>query len=282
MTQLTGQKSTKVERASHYYATQHGFFHRTIRNKWFWRIVIIVAFLAAWQGLALDRGPFFLARVDRTYGHGAREIITNGYYLTFLHSLEQLIIGFAIACAFAIPIGAIIGRWKPARDLFAPYIHMLYVTEPTALLPFLIVMFGTDLTFRIAVVVLFSFFFPLIHTTTGVEYVSRDFMSVARAFRTSRARLMMHVIIPAATPFVLAGVRLGLAQALKGMIIAELWVVVGTGGLLTNVVRARYLDVFFALVSMVALAALIINLSLSWLERRIAPWRSSIMTGREL
>ncbi len=242
------------------------------RSTWLLRAVVLVVPLIGWQLFAMSKGPYFLPTVDSTLASGLPTIFSEGYYVTFLRTLEQLFLGFGITCAFAIPLGAVVGRWKVADDFLSPYINTLYVTPPEALLPLLIVVFGTDLTFRIAVVVVFSFFFPLMNTAAGIRYVDSQLLEVARSFRTSRWRLFSQILLPAAAPFVVAGIRLGLGQALKGMILAELWVVVGTGGLMINLGRFRHLDIYFALALMVVAVAVLLNAGLRSLERRLQPW----------
>jgi ABC-type nitrate/sulfonate/bicarbonate transport system permease component len=243
-----------------------------LRNKWVLRTVAWGLLLAGWQVFAVAKGPFYLPTLPETFIDGMGKVFSDGYAVTFLHTLEQLFLGFGIACLIAIPLGVLMGLSDIADDLLAPYVNSLFVTSLEALLPLLIIIFGTDLQFRVAIVVLFSLFFPLMNTAAGVRYIDKYLLETAKAFNTPRHRVFTKIVIPAAAPYIVAGVRLGLGMALKGMIVAELWVITGTGELLVHFGRFRELDVYFALLVLIIGVAVAINQLLLVLERRLQPW----------
>ena len=249
---------------------------RLLRSKWFWRAVVWGGLLLGWEVLAWVNGPFFLPTVESTLVNGVTAVFREGYIWTFIVSLRQLLLGFTLACVVAIPVGAVMGWSRIAQDLLSPYVNTLFVAPKEALLPMIIILFGTQLQYRIAVVVLFAFFFPLMNTAAGVANIDRDLIETARAFCTPRRRIFRHILLPAAAPYILAGVRLGLGMALKGMIIAELWVAAGTGGLLRNLGQFRALDVYFALAILVVVVAVVTNEGLRAYERRLRPWQEQV------
>lgn len=240
------------------------------RRTWFLRTVVYGGIVALWQVLALVMGPFYMPTVPQVFG-GVVAIFTEGYYLTVLQTLQQLVIGFAIASAIAIPIGALMGRFRFADDLLSPYVSTLFVTSRETLLPLIIIAVGIGLEFRVVVVVMFAVFFPIMNTAAGVRYVDKNLTETARAFCTSPRRMLTRVYLPAAAPFVVAGIRLGLGMALKGMVIAELWISAGTGRLLKTTGSQRQLDLFFALAIMIIAIAVVSSEGLKALERRVDP-----------
>lgn len=247
-------------------------------SKWALRTLFWGSVVLAWQLFALWKGPFFLPSVPDTV-RGVGSFIADGHYLTLVGSLKQLLLGFAIACAVGIPVGALMGWSRIFDDLISPYIYTLFVTAKEALLPLLIIVVGTKLEYRISVVVMFAFFFPVINTAAGVRFINRDLIETARAFCTPRRRMFSEIILPAAAPYVVAGVRLGLGMALKGMIIAELWVTAGTGGLLKNLAAYRELSLYFATAVMIVILAITANELLSALERKLQPWEKYTRAG---
>lgn len=249
----------------------HLLVRRAGRNKWLLRALVWGFLLLAWQLFAMWKGPFFMPTIPETIA-GFGKLLTRGYHLTLLTSLQQLILGFFIASLIGIPLGALIGRSRLAEDLLAPYVNTLFVTAKEALLPLIIIMVGTQLMYRVTVVVLFAFFFPVMNTAAGVRFVDRKLIETATAFCTPKRRIFTQIMLPAAAPFVVAGVRLGLGMALKGMIIAELWVTVGTGGLMKGLGAFRELDVYFALMILIVAVAVGANELLRALERRLTPW----------
>jgi NitT/TauT family transport system permease protein len=254
-------------------------FRRLLGNKWFLRAVFYGAVLVAWQVTAVVKGTFFLPTIQATL-KGLVEIFTEGYAAELLGTLQQLVVGLLIALVIAIPLGAVMGRFRFMEDLFSPYVNTLFVTSKESLLPIIIVAVGIGFWYRTWVVILFAVFFPVINTAAGVRYVDKELRETARAFGTKPWRMFTRVYLPAAAPFVVAGVRLGFGMAMKGMIIAELWVLRGTGRLLEAFSSSpRRLDLYYALVILIVAIAVSTNELLKWVERKLRP--ASRIQGRE-
>jgi ABC-type nitrate/sulfonate/bicarbonate transport system permease component len=244
---------------------------RLLGNKWFLRAVFYGAVLVAWQGTAVIKGRFFLPTIPETL-RGLGEIFTEGHAASLLGTLQQLVVGFLIAMVIAIPVGVLMGRFRVVADLLAPYVNTLFVTSKESLLPVIIVAVGIGFWYRTWVVILFAVFFPIINTAAGVRYVDQELRETARAFRTRPWRMFRSVYLPAAAPFVIAGIRLGFGMAMKGMVIAELWVLRGTGRLLETFSSSPLrLDLYYALVLLIVAIAVGTNEVLKWAERRLRP-----------
>lgn len=241
----------------------------SLRNKWVLRGIVWLALLVAWELVAMARGPFFLPTIEAILFEGLPRIFTEGYGSTFAQSWIQLFLGFFVACAIAIPLGALMGRFRAANAFFSPFANSLFVTPSAALLPLIILLAGTDLQFRVVVVVLFAFFYPLANTAAGVRYVEGAFTETGRAFCLSRLQFTTKVLLPASTPYVVEGVRLGLGMAVQGMLVAELWVSGGTGQLLSAFSDRRELETYFALSALIVLMALALMGLLRRLEQKL-------------
>lgn len=239
-----------------------------VDTRWGIRFLGIAAVLVVWQLIALYMGPTWTPTVSATAG-AVVEVFTEGYILTVLVSLQQMFAGFFITLAVGIPIGILMGRSRIADDLLSPWVMGLFSSPKEALLPLLIILFGTDFEYRVSVVVLFSLFFVVMNTAAGVRYVDRGLLEAAHAFRTPPLRLATQVLVPAAAPFVVAGIKLGLGMAFKAMIISELWISMGTGGLIDQVGSQRALPLFYALALVLIVIAVSIYASLNWLEHRL-------------
>jgi ABC-type nitrate/sulfonate/bicarbonate transport system permease component len=239
------------------------------RNKWVLRAVAWSLVLVAWEVVAIWRGPFFLPTVQAVLFQGLPRVFSAGYGPIFAHSWLQLFLGFFVSCAIAIPLGALMGRFRAVNAFLAPYANSLFVTPSAALLPLIILIAGTDLEYRVVVVVLFAFFYPLANTAAGVRYVEGAFMETGRAFCLSRLQFTTKVLLPASAPYIVEGVRLGLGMAVQGMLVAELWVSGGTGQLLQGLSERRELDTYFALSGLIVLLALVLMELLRRLEDRL-------------
>jgi ABC-type nitrate/sulfonate/bicarbonate transport system permease component len=246
-------------------------WRRALRNKWVLRALFYGTILAVWQATAVIKGEFFLPTIPQTI-RGFGEIFTEGYAGTLLGTLRQLVAGFLIALVVAIPVGVLMGRSRFAEDLIAPYVNTLFVTPKQALLPVIIVAVGIGFWYRTWVVVLFAVFFPIINTAAGVRYVDNELRETARAFGTGRWRMFSQVYLPASAPFVVAGIRLGFGMAMKGMVIAELWIFSGAGNLLETFSRSPLrLDLYYPLVLLIIAFAVFVNEGLKWAERKLRP-----------
>ena len=124
-----------------------------------------------------------------------------------------------------------------------------------------------------AAVALFCVFPVLINTQQGVRNVDRGLLEVARAFNSSERRLWTDVILPSATPFVLAGIRLAIGRGLIGMIVAEFLIgLVGLGYLIIQYGNVFRMDRAFVPVITVAAMGIVFMGLIQWLEGRVAPW----------
>lgn len=244
------------------------------RNKWAIRAVVWGALVLAWYLLARAKGPFFLATPGATV-EGLVKLQTEGYYSALGASLRQLGVGFALAVAVGVPVGLLMGSVRLIDDLLAPFVNTLFVTPKEALLPFLITLFGTRLNFRIAVVFLFAVFFVVMNASAGVRSVDRDLIEAGRSFGLPMRRIFTRIVLPGSLPFVIAGIRLGLAASIKGMVIAELWVTAGAGLLLKNFAAFRRLDMFLALSIVIIAVGVVSTTLLAALERRLRPWKAA-------
>jgi ABC-type nitrate/sulfonate/bicarbonate transport system permease component len=243
---------------------------RTGVRKWTARIVVWGTFVAGWELVAHELGPKLFPGLGSVLTDGVREVVGLGYHLTLLDSLGQLLLGFAIACAVAIPLGALMGASRIWNDLLAPYAYGLYVTPREALVPLLIIIFGTDLSFRIVIVIIFSAFFPMVNTARGVAVVINGSLSeMSRSICVPWWRYFPSILLPGALPYLVAGVRLGLGMAFNGIVIAELWTSVGVGGALNTLAGYRQLSAYFALAGMVAALAISTYALLGLLERHL-------------
>jgi ABC-type nitrate/sulfonate/bicarbonate transport system permease component len=246
-------------------------WRQLLNNKWVLRALFYGAILIAWQVTAMIKGEFFLPTIPDTI-KGFWELFTEGYASSLLTSLRQLVVGFILALLIAIPLGALMGRSKWASDILSPYVYTLFVTPKQTMLPVLIIAFGIGFWYRAWVVILFAVFFPIINTAAGVQYVDKELRETARAFATNRWRTLTRVYLPAAAPFIVAGIRLGFGMAMKGMVIAELWILADTGALLETFSRSPLrLDLYYPLVLLIIGFAVVVNVVLLWAERKLRP-----------
>lgn len=244
------------------------------KKRWFQRTVVWGGLLVAYEIAARRAGDFFLPRIsDIARGYGA--VISDGGLGALVASYRQMLVGFALAVVIGVPLGLLIGVSPVARAMFGWIVDALFVTSMVALLPFVIMIAGTDFSFRVTVVFLFASFYLIMNPAAGVRSVDPELREMARSFNASRWRMMRSVVTPSVLPFVLTGMRLGMGQAIQGMIVAELWITVGTGRRLQSLGLARKLGEFFALASIVVVVGVVLTQTLLKIQQRYTPWASN-------
>ena len=248
---------------------------RWSENKWVQRAIVWGALLAIYEVLALIVGDFYLASLEDIVA-GFIQIVEEGRLATVAKSLEHLLVGFLLAAAVGIPVGVAMGRSFVVDQVIGMYVRGLFVTSLAALLPLLIIVFGVGFRFQVAVVFLFSVFFIIVNAAAGARAVPRALMRTAEAFCVSPLRRFISIVLPSSLPYIVVGLRLAIANAYTGMVLAELWVGVGTGGILENMGQNRDLPKFFAMVLLITALAAFSSHLIRMLERRLMPWAEEV------
>lgn len=137
-------------------------------------------------------------------------------------SLSRLIIGFGIGAASGVLLGSWIGVSRAAQRLVGPTISVLAPIPPTAWIPLLIILFGIHEASKIWLIALGVFFVVTTNTVSGIRHVDLRFVEVARIFEKSRWETLWLVLLPAAMPAILTGLRLALGLSWILLIAAEL------------------------------------------------------------
>ncbi|KWX67405.1 ABC transporter permease [Mycobacterium sp. NAZ190054] len=244
------------------------------RRPWFQRLLTWGALIIVWQVFAVVVGSYFWPSWQDVL-RGFVTVLTTGGVELVASSFLQMFVGFGLAIAVGVPIGLTIGSFRTVALVVEPYVNLLFVTSLAAVLPLLILLFGTGFTFRVAVVFLFAVFYVIINPANGVRSIDPNLVDVSRSFGVGPVRRFFVLTAPATLPFTIAGVRLGLGQAVQGMIIAELWVTTGTGRELKALSQEHVLGQFFALAMVVVLVGTLLSQLLLWAQRLITPWAAS-------
>ncbi len=263
----------EVEQARVVVPTRSGW-RRLRPGDWAVRIGTIGLLLGVWElfGPSLNK---LILRPPSDIVRAFFELLGNGELQEALgQSLRELVGGFAIALVLGLVLGIASGRWRFVYNATDPLVSALYSVPSVALVPLIAVAFKSfgDPP-RIATVALFAIFPILINAQQGVRNVDRQLLEVARSFNTSERRLWTDVIVPSATPYVLAGVRLAIGRGLIGMIVAEFFIgLVGLGYLIISYENVFRIDRMFVPVIVVATMGILLMGFVQWVEGRVAPW----------
>ncbi|MEU4000038.1 ABC transporter permease [Streptomyces fungicidicus] len=191
-----------------------------------------------------------------------------------LASLTRVLIGFALGTAGAVPVGFLMGWYGIARGLMEPWIQFFRTVPPLAIIPLAVVVMGIDETPKIFVIFLAAFLACVISTFQGVVNVDRTLINAARVLGAKDAVIFARVVVPASTPFILVGMRVGLGSAWATLVAAEL--IAAQEGLGYRMQNAQlYYDlptIFVGLIS-IGILGLLMDRILLLAERKLTGWQ---------
>jgi NitT/TauT family transport system permease protein len=166
------------------------------------------------------------------------------------------------------------GMFPTLRRILDPYVNAFYAMPTVALVPLVIIWLGLGFEAKVFLTWLVAIFPVIINAQIGVMNVPAAFIETARAFGCDRWQVFRRVILHAATPFFIAGIRLGLGRALVGVVVAEMFTALAGLGYMVvfygNTFRTA--EVFVPIVVLAALSIAITKV-IYRMERWIAPWR---------
>jgi NitT/TauT family transport system permease protein len=175
-----------------------------------------------------------------------------------LETLARLIAGFALAAVVGVGIGILMGRSRRAEDILLPVISIGAPIPGLAYAPLFLLWFGLG-NFSSVLLVAFVSAFPIIYNSwTGVKAVKDIWVRSAQAMGADNRRLFRHVILPGALPYILTGLRLGLAQAWRILVGVEMLAAVpwGLGWLIFGAREFLNTDVMLAGIVVIAVIGL--------------------------
>ncbi len=170
-------------------------------------------------------------------------------------SLVRLTAGFVLAALVGVTIGVLMGRSRRAEDIFLPLVSIGAPIPGLAYAPLFLLWFGLG-DFAAVLLVAFVSAFPIIFNSwTGVKAVKEIWVRSAQAMGANDRRLFRHVILPGALPYILTGLRLGLAQAWRILVAVEMLAAVpwGLGWLIFGAREFLNTDVMLAGIAVIAL-----------------------------
>lgn len=206
------------------------------------------------------------------------ELALNGQLWGDMYaSLRRVLIGFALGSVLAVPVGFLMGWYHIARAVIDPWIQFFRVIPPLAIIPLAIVTMGIDETPKIFVIFLAAFLSAVVSTYQGVVSVDRTYINAARVLGANDGTIFARVVIPASTPFILVGFRIGLGSAWATVVAAEL--IAAQSGLGFRMQQAQlYYDLPTIFVSLVAIGVLglIMDRVVVRVEERLTHWQERV------
>ena len=240
------------------------------------RILSLIIVLTLWEVLGGEADPVLFTTPTKI-ASAAVVMIGSGELWQYLWpSLVVLAIGLTLAAVCGVLIGLSLARFWILDVTLSVYITFLYSTPTVALVPLIVLWAGFETKAKVIILFLFAFFPMVINTYQGVKSVDPKLLEVGRAFRCSEGQLWRNIVLPAALPFIVTGLRLALGRALIGMVLADLYTAIsGIGYLIVRTASTYQVDKMFVPIVTLGLLGVTFTALLRLAEKYVAPWTAA-------
>jgi len=190
-------------------------------------LIFIIWYLVTLEGKVpgyLIPSPVNLVRVAVDFATGHEDLTPYGGTLAVhaLASIQRVVMGFCLAAAVGLPLGFLTGRIRVAKKSLDPTVHLIRIIPGIGWLPIAIVWFGVGETTTLFLISLAAFFPIYVNAAQGASSVSPLLIRAGKMLGANKFTLFTTVIIPAAMPSTLAGLRLGLGISWAYLVLGEL------------------------------------------------------------
>jgi ABC-type nitrate/sulfonate/bicarbonate transport system permease component len=241
-----------------------------------WRLIALMGFLVLWHLASIPAGRLLLPSPIDIVPAFLDELRSGQLVTATLSSLQVFAVGYLLAIVSGVALGVLMGGMPRLGETLEVYVNALNATPRVAFIPLIILWFGLGTSAKI-VVVWFQAVMPIvINTYAGVQNTDADLLEAARSFGARRGQLFRHIMLPAALPYIVTGLRLGAAMAMVGTVIAELQTALtGLGYLMAQFGGTFQTAKYFAPVLVLAAMGMLVSQILKMLERRLARWKAT-------
>ncbi len=238
--------------------------------------VAVTLFAISWEGVVRLGmvNPLFTSSPSRIVSTFIRMTHEGVLAKDIRVSGTEFLIGYSLAVVVGILLGVAMGWYRDISAALQPFVSALYSTPRIALVPLFIIWLGIGIWSKVAVVFLVAVFQVLISTEAGVRAADESLIRTARSFGANDRQIFTTIVLPGAVPFLIAGLRLGLGQALVGIVVGELYAATaGIGYEIAVAGETFQTDRVFVGVMILATAAILLMWCLRQLEMRFESWK---------
>ena len=240
------------------------------------RLASLAIVLSVWQIFGARVDPVLFTTPSKIFLAAVTMIGSGELWAYLWPSLVVLGIGLALAAVLGIAIGLLLARFWFLDVALGVYITFLYSIPSVALVPLIVLWAGFEMTAKVIILFLFAFFPMVINTHQGVKTVDPKLLEVGRAFRCSERQLWTNIVLPAALPFIVTGLRLAVGRGLIGMVLADLYTAIsGIGYLIVRTASTYQVDKMFVPIVTLGLLGVSLTALLRLFETYVAPWTAN-------
>ena len=240
--------------------------------------VLIAVLLAAWEYASAMRliDPVSMPRVSLIAAAWLKTIDGGPLLQAVLPTLGRIFAAFALAAVIAVPLGLLMGSIPMVYRLLEPATELIRPIPSSAYIPVAILFLGIDNEMKVFVIVVACLFPILLNTYGGVRGIDPVLIDTGRTFGLSRAKALWQIVLPAALPNILTGMRISLGIALIVAVVAEM--IAGNSGIgyfILDMQRIFRVPEMFAGIFTLGVLGFAINFIFLKIEGRLLHWRGT-------
>jgi NitT/TauT family transport system permease protein len=239
------------------------------------QLALGVAVLLIWQGASgrlVDN--FFISNPIDVGARLYRWTVDGSIFGHIGATLYATAMGFIIGSVGGALLGVWLGVSPFASRLLSPYLNALNALPKVALAPLFVLWFGLGIESKIALAAVLVLFLVFLNTFAGVREVDHDLIDAARLMRATRAQVILKVVIPSATSWVFAGLKIAMPYALIGAVLGEMIAANRGLGYLVQFSGSQFDTAgVFAVLFVIALLAVALNYLVDLMQSRMERWR---------
>ncbi|MYZ50046.1 ABC transporter permease [Rhizobiales bacterium L72] len=231
------------------------------------RVLSAVALCLAWEWAArIPISPAFPTFIETMVGLG--QMLGDGSLVhAFAITLQPLVLGLVLSGVLGVAVGIAMGLDERAEWFASPIFIIMQAAPLAALIPLIVFAYGIGLTSKTLVVCIMAMPVIVLNSYAAVRHTPVSLVEMGRSYLATRRQVILRIVLPAASPVIFAGLRLGAAAGFIGAVLAELLITpTGIGDLITyNRSIADYPKMYAAILSIMVFSVLFIEL-LEWVE----------------
>lgn len=249
-----------------------GIFNNTLNYLFSqWGSLIVVGII--WEILGHTLQFQWLPPLSEVVAELFRLLFSNELTPHLVSSFSMFGIGFVLAVVVGLTVGTLMGVFSSVFAALDVYVNALFVTPSLIFAPILFAVFGLSDITRFSVVFLYGVFVIIINTAAGIRNVDPPLLEMAASYGASRWETVWRIVLPAAFPMILAGLRLSIGRSVKGMINGEMFIaLVGIGGLVSGFSRDYNFAAVWAISLFIMLLAILLNQVVGAVEKKSTSW----------
>jgi ABC-type nitrate/sulfonate/bicarbonate transport system permease component len=238
------------------------------------RTASVAVFFVIWEYYGRRMDPIFMAPPSAIFDAALQLIHSGALRKALVQTLWPFSVGIALTVIVGTLLGIVIAQWRILEYILDPFINALYAIPRIALVPLIILWAGLEFTGKVTILVSVAIFPITVNTYAGIRDVRGSMLEIGRAYGANEWQIFSKIVMPAAVPFIMAGIRLAVGLAIIGIIVAEFFTAIsGLGGMIVEYANVFATAKLFVPIIVIALVGVVLTELVMWLERRMSRWR---------